>query len=482
MSKLAGTIPNPDSDQTRLLRQWPRRTQAHGLLLAMLSLLAGCSSQLPKTGLVETKAPAGPVSHPSLAVAAQPQPKTPQNASLATVLPDATPPPPPADIWARLRAGFAFTAIEHPRVDKELHRLQRHPRALQGMLRRALTYLPLITQYVQQEGLPGEIALLPAVESGFDPYAYSRNGAVGLWQFMPATAKMLGLEHNRWYDGRRDLARATHAALHYLTRLHRRLDDNWLHALAAYNCGIGTVKRAIGKANRKGLSTRYWDLELPGETDAYVPRLIALAKVVEEPARYGIHLPELDQATTYRHVAVNGSLDLEIAAQLAQMPLERLLALNPAYRRGITPPGVTSDLLLPSEQAKDFQTALAALPREQWLRWAEHRIARGDTLGHIARRYKVSIVAIREANGLRNNRIRAGDMLRIPLSGKASDALRNIAAGPRRKVHYQVRKGDSLYIIARRFSVSIESLRRWNRVGRYIHPGQKLTVYVNAAG
>ncbi len=482
MSKLAGTTSDPDSDQTRPPRQWPRRIRAAIPVVAILSLLGGCASHSPEIGLVEAESPTEPVRHPGPAAVPQPVPRIVQQTSPIPPVPDATPAAPAPDVWGRLRARFAFTAIEHPRVDKELRRLRRHPRSLEGMLRQARTYLPLITEHVEKRGLPGEIALLPAVESGFNPYAYSPNGAVGLWQFMPATANMLGLKRDRWYDGRRDLVPSTRAALQYLGRLRGRLDDNWLHALAAYNCGIGTVKRAVNKANRKGRSASYWDLDLPAETDAYIPRLIALAKVIDNPARYGIRLPDLDEKPAYRSVRVKGSLDLEVAARLAQVPLERLLVLNPAYLRGVTPPGRASRLLLPEDQSDAFATALAALPKDQWLRWTEHRIARGDTLGHIARRYKVSISAIREANGLRNNRIRAGRMLRIPLSGKASDARRNIATGPRRKVHYRVRKGDSLYTIARRFSVSIKALRRWNRVGRYIRPGQKLTVYLNAAG
>ncbi len=295
---------------------------------------------------------------------------------------------------------------------------------------------------------------------------------------MPATAQMLGLHRDRWYDGRLDLARATPAALDYLQNLHRRLDGNWLHALAAYNCGIGTVRKAIRQARREGGSLSYWDIELPGETDAYVPRLLALARIVQDPARYGITLPPADEALAA--VPVNASLDLEVAARLAGLKLDRLLRLNPGFRRGVTPPGRRSLLMLPAERAEAFRTALAALPRDQWLRWTEHRIARGDTLGAIARRYGVTIAAVREANGLKGSRIVAGRTLRIPLSGKAAAAGRGIAATGRRKVRYRVRKGDSLYTIARKFSVSIRDLRRWNRVGRYLHPGQRLTVYVKA--
>ncbi|RMG34873.1 MAG: LysM peptidoglycan-binding domain-containing protein [Gammaproteobacteria bacterium] len=475
MNELPGTQADPDSDQTSCPRQWPARIVVLALLLA---LLAGCASQGAHTGLTEPPAPATGAPAAPRQVAGDTQAareRSPLPLPETVAKPEA-----PPDPWQRLRGRFAFTSIEHPRIDHELQRLRRHPPSLSALLQRMRRYLPLISEAVERQELPGEIALLPAVESGFDPYAYSPYGAVGLWQFMPATARIMGLAHDRWYDGRRDLIPATRAALRYLVQLRQALDGNWLHALAAYNCGIGTVKKAMRKARHKGRSTSYWALDLPAETDAYVPRLIALAKIIEHPRQYGVELPELDDRPRLQTAEVHGSLDLEIAARLAQIPLEELLALNPAYRRGVTPPGRTSRLLLPEDRKTQFETALAALPRRQWLRWAEHRIARGDTLGKIARHYKVTIAAIREANGLHGDRIRAGRTLRIPLSGKAADVRRGLVRVARRKVHYRVRRGDSLYAIARRFSVSIRDLRRWNRVGRYIRPGQRLTVYVKA--
>lgn len=388
---------------------------------------------------------------------------------------------PPPDLWTRLRADFRLQKIDHPRVARELAQLLRHPKSLQVLMQRAVPYLYHITEQLEQRGLPGELALLPAVESGFKPQVYSGNGAAGLWQFMPATGRMLGLRQDRLYDARRDIQASTDAALRYLVRLQNRLDGDLLHALAAYNCGIGTVKRAIRKAKRQHRSTRYWNLDLPGETDAYVPRLLAIARIVADPERYGVKLPKAANAPFFEPTLVDGTLDLGLAAELAGLPLDEFLALNPGYRQGITLANGRSRLLLPITHRERFEQNLAKIPRDKWQRWADHRVHSGDTLIAIARRYQVSVAAIREANGIHGHRIRAGQHLRIPLSGQASDRARAIVA-TRPKLRYHVRKGDSLYTIARRFSVSVSDLKRWNRVGRYIRPGQRLTVYLSSTG
>jgi membrane-bound lytic murein transglycosylase D len=449
-----------------------------GILLTLTGMLGGCFSLQSGVGLVR------PEHSRSVATARAPQPE--HEAPVTPAFPpadrsQAAQPPVVKDLWARLRAGFRFQGIKHPRINREIKRLVRHPQSFEALVQRSTAYLYYIVEQVEERGLPGEVALLPAVESGFQPYAYSSNGAAGLWQFMPATGRMLGLKQDRVYDGRRDVAGSTEAALHYLTRLHDRLDSNWLYALAAYNCGIGTVEKALRKAERHGRSTSYWKLDLPGETDAYVPRLLAMAHIVANPQEFGVELPELPNEPYFETAEVDGALDLKLAAELAHMPLEELLALNPGYRSGTTLAKGSSPLLLPAAQRPVFEQALERLPRDKWLRWADHRIRKGDTLIGIARRYHVSVAAIREANGIHGSFIRAGKRLQIPLSGRASDRARKIAA-VRSKVRYKVRKGDSLYKIARRFSVSIKDLKRWNRVGRYLHPGQRLTVYVNHAG
>ncbi len=479
MIRLSRPLPSHDSDQSPATGQRLIRWLRPLALLGLAALLGGCVWRGDgRTTMVRPDTtPSAPA--PTEASPARPPEEDTHTAPMASApatrpAPPAQTPAPPADLWARLRADFRLRGIDNPRIDAEVARLRRHPRALQRMLARARPYLHYIVSRVEARDLPGELALLPAVESGFQPHVYSSNGAAGLWQFMPATAHMLGLKQNRHYDGRRDIVRATEAALGYLQQLHDRLDDDWLHALAAYNCGIGTVKNAIRRAERAGHDTDYWQLDLPGETDDYIPRLLAVARIIDKPE--SLSLPDIPNRAHFQTVALEGPLDLEMAAELAGMPLERLLQLNPAFRQGIVPKG-KYQLLLPTGRADDFTTALAGQPGDKRLRWADHRIRKGESLLAIAHHYHVSVAAIREANGLHGNLIRAGRRLRIPLSGRASDSARHIARA-RTRVHYRVRKGDSLYTIARRFSVTIADLRRWNQVGRYLHPGQRLTVYI----
>lgn len=471
-----------DSDQSGLAGQWSTRFFRPLSLLLVSTLLGGCLS-LPTapdgTALTqdplekaETETRAAPADK---AVVAARRDSTPIGAGVPNDEHRQS------DLWARLRAGFRLEQVDHPRVLKELDRLRRHPGAVHALLKRSTPYLHHIVERVEQRDLPLELALLPAVESGFRPFAHSSNGAAGLWQFMPATGRMLGLEQNRDYDGRRDVTRSTRAALDYLTQLHGRLDDNWLHALAAYNCGIGTVKRAIRRAHTRKHNTSYWKLDLPAETDAYVPRLLAMARIVADPERYGVNLPDVANEPYFDTTTVHGALDLEIAAELAGIPLKEFLVLNPAYRQGATPARGSYKILLPRKHVLAFKQGLAELPRDQRLRSTDHRVRAGDTLIAIARRYRVSVDAIREANGIQGHHIRVDQRLRIPLAGRSGVALASRKTS-RSKVRYEVRKGDSLYTIARQFSVSIAQLKRWNDVGRYIRPGQELTVYVSSAG
>ncbi len=486
------TVEDFDSDQSHGFRQWPI-PMGHSFLLLGLLLLGGCispsteslvRSTVPTSRAVPPPSEKFPASEKTASTPpAQHSPTTrkfpsksvaPRQSGTAEPAPAA---PPPPDLWERLRGHFRLQDIEHPRIADEVERLRRHPAALRALFARATPYLHYIVSEVEQRDMPGEIALLPMVESGFRPRAYSPNGAAGLWQFMPGTAHMLGLRIDRDYDGRRDILAATGAALRYLASLHLQLDEDWLHALAAYNCGIGTMRKALRRATREKRSTRYWELELPGETDAYVPRLLAIARIVADPAAFGITLPPLPDRPRFATVTIDAPLDLALAAELAEVPLDDFLRLNPAYPRGVTPASRPATLLIPIERRQRFEQALAALPKRQWRRWAEHRIEPGDSLIRIAHRYQVSVAAIRQANHLKGHLIRAGRTLRIPLAGQASDRRQGIASRHGPRIRYRVRKGDSLYTIARKFQVSIRDLKRWNKVGRYIRPGQRLTVY-----
>jgi len=317
------------------------------------------------------------------------------------------------------------------------------------------------------------------VESGFRPYVYSMDGAAGLWQFMPATGQMLGLEQDWWFDQRRTVRASTTAAIDYLNRLNERFSGEWLLALAAYNAGAGSVGRAIRNAERHGEPTDFWSLDLPGETERYVPRLLALAAIVSDPEAYDLDLPEILDQPYFAPVDTAGQIDLNIAADLAGIPIEELLALNAGHKRWASRPAGPHELLLPLDSVSAFEQALAELPEDRRLRWQHHRVRRGDSLSRIAREYGVSIDVIRETNRLRDSRIRAGDELIIPLSDSVTVASAGSNGHSRQRMHYRVRKGDSLYVIAQRFQVSVSDLKRWNRVGRYIRPGERLTVFVD---
>ncbi len=459
-----------DSEQSITGRQ-RRRTSIPVLILALAAMLGGCGTQGTKTDTTPSHAKSNEqeivdkhalemLTHNDLA-----------NAEEIVI--------PPEPIWTRLRSGFSLDVVEHPRVAQEIRRLQRYPNAYRAMMARSEPYLHHILNEIDAAGLPYELALLPAVESGFRPEIYSTSGAAGLWQFMPATGKMLGLKQDWWVDRRRTVRASTQAAINYLKQLNERFDGDWALTLAAYNAGAGTVSRAIRRAERKGGKTDFWSLDLPGETDQYVPRLLALCAVVTDPEHYALDLPEILDQPYFVVADTAGQIDLNVAAELAEMSVEELLALNAGHRRWASSPDGPHELLMPADNAELFKTALADLPTDKRLRWQRHAIKPGDTLSQIARRYGVTADVIRQANNLKGSSIRAGRHLKIPLSDGANFTTTASNGNAKQRLKYRVRKGDSLYKIARRFQVSIADLKRWNQVGRYIRPGERITVFID---
>jgi membrane-bound lytic murein transglycosylase D len=269
--------------------------------------------------------------------------------------------------------------------------------------------------------MPAELALLPVVESAFDPFATSPAGAAGIWQFMPETADHVGLDMDWWYDGRRDIVASTEAALAYLGDLHERFDGDWLLALAAYNAGSARVQRAIARNRAAGEPADYWHLPLPAETRAYVPRLIALKTIIARPHDYGVSLPELPDAAHFSVVEIDGQIDLRVAARLAGTSLDGLRRLNPGYDRQITAPHGTHTLLIPTATAQLFRERIARLPAERRIESIRYRIRPGDNLSTLALVYNTTVKALRRTNRLRDNRIVAGELLIVPAPG--ADAL-----------------------------------------------------------
>lgn len=421
------------------------------------------------------------------------------------------------DLWDRLRGEFALTEYsDHPNVLTQLNWYANQTDYLDRVFGRAERYLHFILEEVERRDMPTEIALLPVIESGFYPLALSRRRAAGLWQFIPSTGERFGLKQNWWYDGRRDIYASTRAALDYLEQLHDRFNGDWLLALAAYNAGEGTVERAIRKNQLAGKATDFWNLDLPQETREYVPKLLALSALVNEPEKYGIDLKSIPDSPYLGSVNVKGQLDLSVAAKLAAMPLEDLKRLNPGFTQMAMDPDGPHILLLPADKVETFQNRLAELPKDQRVRWNRHLVQRGETLIRIAQRYGTNVAVLRQINGLSSNAIRAGRYLLIPIgladkiaqstapakeNPKLNQAARKgnsvqtknktitrtnrtailaaakAATAGLQSTHYIVKSGDSLTKIAARFDVRIADLRKWNTLkGDALKPGQLLTV------
>ncbi|MFO7306662.1 MAG: LysM peptidoglycan-binding domain-containing protein [Gammaproteobacteria bacterium] len=388
----------------------------------------------------------------------------------------ASPPslPAPSDLFERIRAGFALEDVDHPSVDKEERWFASHPAYLDRTFKRGERYLYHIVNEIEARKLPMELALLPVVESAFNPVAYSRARASGLWQFIPDTGRRYGLKQNWYYDGRRDVLAATTAALDYLEFLAAEFNGDWLLAVAAYNAGEANVARAIRRNLEAGKPTDFFSLRLPPETRAYVPKLLAIRRIVANPAAHGLEFAPIPNEPFFEKVDIDGQIDLNVAAELAGISKEELLALNPAFNHWVTDPDGPHYLLIPVAHAARFAEALKELPPEQRVRVVHHRVRKGDTLSAIASRYGVSVAAIRQANNIRGSIIYPGQDLLItaapPRAGTrtatmtASTQARAGTAAHGATRRYVVRRGDTLWSIARAHGTTAQRLAAINGI------------------
>ncbi|AGA34363.1 Membrane-bound lytic murein transglycosylase D precursor [Thioalkalivibrio nitratireducens DSM 14787] len=381
------------------------------------------------------------------------------------------------DIWSRARISFEFTEhLDDPRVLHYVEHYRSNPNIIAVSSARAKPFAHFILTEIERRGLPGELLLLPIVESGYAAEATSSGRAAGIWQFIPSTGEHFGLIQDDWYDGRRDVYQSTHAALDYLERLHARFGD-WYLALAAYNFGQGNVARAIAANTAAGQPTDYWSLRLSSEAMSYVPRLLALRALFEQPSRHNVTLPVIANRPYLEPVELGRQADLEYVAELARIEAREVLTLNPGYRRSITHPHAAQHLLLPAPAAQRLQTALRQRGADHPLvRYTDYQVRPGDTLGQIAQRHGLSVAELRGQNRLNGDLIRVGQTLRIPASGHATNSVTVPARAISAPRKYTVQAGDSLWGIARGHAVSVVALREHNGLGAdaVLQPGQVL--------
>jgi len=390
----------------------------------------------------------------------------------------------PGDLWQRIREGFAMPNLESPVVERQQAAYARNPDQIKTMVERSRRYLFYIVEEIERRGMPTELALLPMVESAFNPMAYSRSHASGLWQFIPSTGRNYKLEQNWWYDDRRDILASTNAALDYLQDLYRMYGD-WHLALASYNFGENGVARAIQRNRARGKPTDFASLRMPRETRNYVPRLQALKNIIANPAQFGVALEPIPDAPYFVTIALTRDIDLRVAARLADMSVEELIALNPGHNRPVVSSAIAPTLVLPAERADTFVRNLES-HQEPLSSWRTYTFQRNDNLAKLAAAHGISEARLRQVNGLgRYSRVKAGHELLVPADGAhiEKDPLPlfrspyTTPTGP--TIVYRVKSGDSLWSIARRHGVRVSELRAWNGIdGKVLRPGQRLLIEV----
>lgn len=394
---------------------------------------------------------------------------------------------PSADIWARIRKGFTMPDLEGTLVDDRTQWYAARPDYMERMVGRSSRYLYHIVEELERRNMPTELALLPFVESAFNPQAESTAKAAGMWQFIPSTGKSYNLKQNMFRDERRDVLASTDAALDYLSRLHDMFGD-WHLALAAYNWGEGAVSRAIARNQARGLPTDYASLTMPNETRYYVPKLQAVKNIIANPAAYGVKLPDIPDHPYFVTVTTSRDIDVALAAKLANMPLDEFKALNPSFNRPVILGAANPQILLPFDNAERFQYNLNTY-RGGLSTWTAISVDSRERVEALAARLNVDADTLREINRIpKGMRLKAGSTVMIPrterhdqdISASLVDTAM-LAVEPdvpdAKRVVVKAGRRDTVVSVARRYGVSPRQVQSWNKLsGSKLVAGQSLVL------
>ena len=394
---------------------------------------------------------------------------------------------PTDDLWQRIRNGFAMPNLDSPLVDEKTAYYAARPEYLKRMFERSRRYMHHIVQELERRRMPTELALLPMVESAFNPLAYSPAHASGLWQFIPGTGRRYELTQNWWFDGRRDIVASTSAALDYLRDIYEMHGD-WHLALASYNWGENAVGRAIQKNQGAGLPGDYLSLTMPAETRNYVPKLQALKNIIANPQPFGIALDPIPNQPYFATFTKTRDIDVQLAARLAEMPVEEFVALNPGFNRPLIPVAVNSRIVLPTDKIEVFRANLLKHDERALVSWQAYQPKKGDSLESLAKKFGMTVGQLKEVNGIAPRTRVLPALLVVPVNGAAVETKRMpimyappIPAPGQRSLTHTVKLGDTLPAIAQRYRVSVEDLRQSNKIGR-LAVGQKLTIQAQTRG
>ncbi len=405
--------------------------------MALVALLVGACAEVPftpqetQTILPEAAVQEVPAKQPPPVVVVENVPAAPPPVQAVE-----NAPPQPPDMWERLRLGFRMPDMDGRRVKMWERWYAERPEYVASMIDRSSRFLYHVVQEVERRNMPTEIALLPMIESAYNPYAYSRAHASGMWQFIPSTGRLYGLRQNYWYDGRRDVLAATSAALDYLQDLHGMF-GSWDLALAAYNMGEGGLSRAIARNKRRKRPTDYQSLRIPRETRNYLPKLQAVKNIISDPARYGLQLASVPNQPYFATITTERHIDIKLAAQLAEVPLEEFRILNSAHRKPVIKANGSETIVLPRDNVKIFQKNLEAHD-EPLVSWGAYKIKRRDRLSKIAAKHGVSMAYLKKMNGIsKRRRVRAGQTIVVPLQDGVEPYLPDLPAPKIRRARYK---------------------------------------------